>query len=223
MSGSDRLQLLSLRELSLRQPVEVPCLPLGMSEIDRVINGFPRGSISEIVGEPGSGGTTLLMKLFAAATARMEICAYIDATNTFDPSSAAATGVLLSQLVWVRCEGNVDAALRSADHLLQAGGFGVVALDLGGISMRILRRIPGSFWYRFRGAIEHTPTILVILGREIVTRSTASLQLKLHSKKTLWIARNGGSGLFRGLNFELVRVKPMRHGSVCLTATPRLS
>src|SRR6188768_2207402 len=106
MAGKDQVQLLSLRELSLRQPVEVPCLPLGMSEIDRLIEGFPRGAISEIVGEPGSGGTSLLMRLFAAATARMEICAYLDATGTFDPSSAAATGVLLSQVVWVRCEGN---------------------------------------------------------------------------------------------------------------------
>jgi recombination protein RecA len=163
------------------------------------------------------------MKLFASATARMEICAYIDATGTFDPFSAVATGVLLSQLVWVRCEGNVDAALRSADHLLQAGGFGVVALDLGGISIRILRRIPSSFWYRYRRVIEHTPTILVILGREIVTRSCASLQLKLRPEKTLWVARGGGSGLFRGLSFELLRVKPMRQGTVSLIASPRLS
>lgn len=223
MSGKEQVQLLTLRELSIRQPVEVPCLPLGVSEVDRLIEGFPRGSISEIVGEPGSGGTSLLMKLIAAATARMEICAYIDATGTFDPSSASVTGVHLSQLVWVRCGGDADAALQSADHLLQAGGFGVVALDLGGVSFRILRRIPSSFWYRYRRVIEHTPTILVILGREIVTRSCASLQVKLRSEKTLWVARSGGSGLFRGLTFDLLRVKPMRQGTVSLNASPRLS
>lgn len=223
MAGKAQSQLLSLRELSLRRPVEVPCLPIGIAEVDRLIDGFPRGSISEIVGEAGSGGTSLLMKLFAAATARKEICAYIDAVGTFDPSTAADNGVSLSQLVWVRCEGDVDVALRSADHLLQAGGFGVVAIDLVGISLRVLRRIPGSFWYRYRRVIEHTPTILVILGKDLVTRSCASLQLQVRPTKRLWASRGGGSGLFRGLSFDLVQVKPMRQGSVSLTARPRLS
>lgn len=223
MAGKAQFKLMSLRELSLRRHGEVPCLPTGMVEIDRLIDGFPRGSISEIVGETGSGGTSLLMKLFAAATARVEICAYIDTIGTFDPACAAGTGVSLSQLVWVRCDGNVDAALRSADHLLQAGGFGVVALDLGGISLRVLRRIPGSFWYRYRRVIEHTPTILVVLSRDLVARSSASLQLRVRPAKRLWASRNGGSGLFRGLSFELLSVKPLRQDSTVLLATPRLS
>ncbi|MEP7270688.1 MAG: hypothetical protein ABI882_04255 [Acidobacteriota bacterium] len=222
MASKAQFKLLSLRELSHQRPVEVPSLPTGMADVDQLIDGFPRGAISEIVGEAGSGGTSLLMKLFAAATARMEICAYIDANGAFDPSSAAATGVTLSQLVWVRCDGNINAALRSADHLLQAGGFGVVALDLAGISLRVLHRIPSSFWYRYRGVIEHTSTILVILGREIVTRNCASLQLRVRPAKRLWVCRGGGSGLFRGLSFELLPVKPMRQGSVMLVATPRL-
>ena len=46
------------------------------------------------------------------------------------PAPAASAGVELSKLVWVRCGGNAEHALRAADLLIQAGGFGVVALDL---------------------------------------------------------------------------------------------
>jgi hypothetical protein len=223
MAGKAHLEMVNLRELSLLQHVEAASLPIGVPEVDQLIHGFPRGAISEIVGETGSGGTSLLTKLFAAATARMEICAYVDSSGAFDPASAAESGVSLSQLVWVRCDCDVDAALRSADHILQAGGFGVVALDFGGVSLRILRRIPSSFWYRYRRVIEHTSTILVVLGRELVARNCASLQLRVRPVKRLWIGRNGGSGLFRGLSFELLPVKPMREGSATLMATPRLS
>ncbi len=223
MAEKAQFQFLSLREIGLRRSVEISFLPTGMAEVDQLIEGFPRGAISEIVGEAGSGRTSLLMKLIAAATARMEICAYVDAIGAFDPASAAASGVSLSQVVWVKCEGNIDAALRSTDHLIQAGGFGVVALDLGSVSSKILRQIPGSFWHRYRLAIEHTSTVLVILGRDLLARGCSSLQLRVRPKKRLWVSLSGGSGLFRGLSFELFPIKPMRQGSVSLVATPRLS
>ena len=49
------LKLVSLRELGLRRHVERALLPTGISEVDGLIEGFPRGAISEIVGETGSG------------------------------------------------------------------------------------------------------------------------------------------------------------------------
>ena len=59
-------------------------------------------------------------------------------------------GVELSKLVWVRCGGNAEHALRAADLLIQAGGFGVVALDLAEAAPAALNRIPPTAWFRFR-------------------------------------------------------------------------
>jgi len=106
-------------------------LASGIPDLDALIGGFPRGSITEIVGPESSGRTTLANTLLAAATARGEICCHIDTSDAFDPVSAAQAGTVLSQLIWVRCGGNAEHAFKAADAILHAGGFGVVLLDLG--------------------------------------------------------------------------------------------
>ncbi len=68
------------------------------------------------------------------------------------PARPRAVGVELSKLVWVRCGGNAEHALRAADLLIQAGGFGVVALDLAEVAPAALNRIPPTAWFRFRRA-----------------------------------------------------------------------
>src|SRR5947209_19414549 len=64
---------------------------------------FPRGCLTEIYGPASSGRTTLLYAALAAATAREEVCALVDADDAFDPASAAAACVVLPRLLWVRC------------------------------------------------------------------------------------------------------------------------
>src|SRR5260221_14498332 len=63
---------------------------------------LPRGAITEVIGAPSSGRTTLLCSVLAAATQRQEVCAIVDTADTFDPTSAAAAGVNLRFLLWVR-------------------------------------------------------------------------------------------------------------------------
>src|SRR5579884_2240834 len=86
----------------------------------------PRGALTEITGPVSSGRTAFLHALLAAATAEEEYCALIDADDAFDPESASAAGVRLSQVLWVRCGGNVEHAFKAADLLAQGGGFGFV-------------------------------------------------------------------------------------------------
>ena len=95
------------------QPRE--CLPTGIAPLDALTGGFPRGAISEILGPESSGRTTLVHSLLAASTAQHEICAYVDTDDSFDPVSAAAAGVALSQLLWIRCGHNAGHALKAAD------------------------------------------------------------------------------------------------------------
>src|SRR5438309_720649 len=39
----------------------------------------------------------------ARATQRGEVCALVDVSDAFDPASAAAAGIEMSRLLWVRC------------------------------------------------------------------------------------------------------------------------
>jgi hypothetical protein len=184
-------------------------IPTGLAPLDALIDGFPRGAISEILGSESSGRTTLLHSLLSAATAKLEICAYVDTDDSFDPVSAAAAGVALSQLVWIRCGHNAGHALKAADYLLHAGGFGVVVLDLCQASPRIANHIPISYWYRFRRAIENTPTILALVEKQPLAKSCASLMLETKLKKTAWIGKPGFE-LLREVELEAVPRKPVR-------------
>jgi recombination protein RecA len=148
------------------------------------------------VGARSSGRTSLLHALLAASTGRGEFAALVDAGDAFDPCSAAAAGVELSRLVWVRCGGQrpsasekVEPAMRAADLLIQAGGFGVVALDLADAAPRQLQRIPATAWFRFRRAVETTPTILAVLADRPLARSCASLAVKLPARRAEFTGR----------------------------------
>jgi len=75
----------------------------GISAIDSLTGGLPRGCLTEVCGPASSGRTTLLLAALAAATRRGEFCAVVDASDALDPHSAAAAGVDLDRLLWVRC------------------------------------------------------------------------------------------------------------------------
>lgn len=184
-------------------------LPTGIASLDQNIEGFPRGAISEIIGLECSGRTTLIYSLLSAATAKFEVCAFIDTDDTFDPVSADAAGIALSQLVWIRCGHNTAHALKAADYLLHAGGFGMVVLDLCQVPARMANRIPISYWYRFRRAIENTPTILALIEKEPLARSCAALMIELKRKKTIWTGAPGFE-LLREIELEAMPRKPVR-------------
>jgi len=187
----------------------IETLPTGLTALDALIQGFPRGAISEIIGPDSSGRTTLVHSLLAASTANLEICAYIDTCDSFDPVTAATAGVALEQLVWIRCGKNAEHALKAADYLLHAGGFGVVVLDLCQLSPRISNRIPISYWYRFRLAIENTPAILALVEKQPLAKSCASLMLEMKRKKTVWTGAPGFQ-ILRESELEAAPRKPVR-------------
>src|ERR1035441_10352484 len=162
--------LLKQFESILRAPLDWQSRPeperalTGIPEIDSATGGLPRGALTEIVGPASSGRTSLLLSLLAAATARQEVCALVDAEDAFSPHSAAHAGVQLSRLLWVRCGHSAEHALKAADLLIQGGGFGLVVMDLGDTAPHTARRISLASWVRLRRAVAHTPTILVSLA-----------------------------------------------------------
>jgi hypothetical protein len=76
-------------------------------------------------------------------------------------------------------EQRLEKVLRATDLLLESGGFGLIALDLGDLPSQAARRIPLTTWFRFRRAVEHTPTILLALEQQAIAGSCSSLLLQL--------------------------------------------
>lgn len=159
----------------------------GVPEIDSLAGGLPRGGLTEICGPPCSGRTSLLISALAERTAHEEVCALVDGRDSFDPHSAEAAGVELKQLLWVRCR-NIDQAFRATDLLIQGGGFGLIALDLSDVPPETVRYVPLNAWFRFRRAVEDTPTILVVLEQEPNAKTCASLVLRLGTGPAIWSA-----------------------------------
>ncbi|MBV9086403.1 MAG: hypothetical protein JOY79_02870, partial [Acidobacteriaceae bacterium] len=107
--GDERLQsVVPASRLSVRpRPVTVST---GIAELDALAGGLPRGALTEVVGTASSGRSSVLMSVLAAATAREEVCALVDTDDAFDPQSAAAAGVDLQRVLWVRCGEQVSGS-----------------------------------------------------------------------------------------------------------------
>ena len=164
----------------IHEKAVVETLSTGVSEIDALTGGLPRGAISEIFGPASSGRTSLMYSMLAYATRHEETCALVDTNDVFAPTAATAAGVDFDRLLWVRCAGNLENAFKAADLLLHAGGFGLVILDLGDVAGKDARRIISSWWYRFRRTVEDRPTVLAVISEEACTRSCAALTLELN-------------------------------------------
>jgi hypothetical protein len=176
----------------IRQKSAPDLLPTGIPDID-----IPRSTLTEIHGPLSSGRTSILMGALARTTRQPECCAFIDAGDAFDPHSAADAGVILENLLWIRCGGSAENALKAADLVIQAGGFGIVALDLAGIPARDVRRISLASWFRLRHAVEKTPTALVVIEEELNAHSCSTLQVAVRASNF----RMQGK-LLRGLNVD---------------------
>jgi recombination protein RecA len=301
-------------------PEMVSC---GISDLDRLAGGLPRGCLTEIYGPSSSGRTGLLLAALAASTRHGQACALVDVSNAFDPYSAAAAGMHFPNLLWIRCGADdvepeqtfsepgssppltannsssaprsallsrdplgekhlavkprdmiarirtenlkphelknlqvqqpgefgidyaqrktirsyeprsehkserqsdtrggskslsrntgsslafedrklarnkewkrLEQAVKATDLLLQSGGFGMVAIDLGDVPETFARRIPLTSWFRFRRAVENTATVLLVVAQAPCARTCASLLLRLEEQSSVAARESSGS------------------------------
>ena len=169
-------------------------VPTDVAALDACLRGgLPRGQLCEIAGPRSSGRLTVLLQLMAAAVRRGEIVAFVDTFDRFDVASAVAAGVDLTRVLWIRgqsiartqgaasasLERAIDRALKSLNLVLQAGGFGVVAIDLADVPLPALTRIPFTTWLRVQRTIEGSDTACVLVTPEPMARSAGGLTLTL--------------------------------------------
>lgn len=172
-------------KIAEKRPGEV--IPTGIPQIDSFTQGgLPRGAITEVFGPASSGRTSFMLSALAHASNHEEVCALVDTSNAFDPTSGARAEVNCERLLWIRCDNNLERAFKATDLLLQGGGFGLVLLDLGDVPAKSAKRIISSWWYRFRRTLEATTTALVVIAEDTCVRSCAALSLELRADTCLW-------------------------------------
>jgi recombination protein RecA len=206
-----------------RRP-EQKTIPTGIPQIDSVTGGVPASALTEICGSSlaSSGKTSVLVSLLAQAT-QNHFCALVDAEDSFDPASALAVGVNFSRLLWVRCGKNksklkpMEQAFKTADMLLQSGGFGLIVVDLSSLPERLVRKVPLTTWFRFSRVVEKQPTTLVFLAQQPHATSCAGLVLNLKARPAVW----SGKLLTQfNLEAEVIRTREKKHSQ---SAKPNFS
>jgi hypothetical protein len=216
----DRTLTTSLPQADPRD--EAAVAPSGIAALDaRLGGGFPRGQLSELTGPRSSGRTSLLGQMMAAATARGELVALVDALDMSDPESAAGAGVDLARLLWIRghvvinpgmCrdlnQRAMEQAIRALTLVLQAGNFGLVVFDVAEAPADAVRRLPFTTWMRLQRMVEGSPTACVLVGGEPMARSAAGLTLKLGIRDS-GVGIRFGAMLFEGqtLDARVIRAR----------------
>lgn len=287
--------------------------PTGIDALDELLHGgVPQGALTELIGPECSGRTSIALSFLARMTREERVCAWIDVSNALDPVSAAAAGVDLRRLLWLRCgvtsatarpasykfelpekylaapvakQGlhgggfgrhprlevkglsnavagllqseamsprcaepqppvryrqeisepplagaqkaahrpctpskpwpRLEQALRSADLLLQAGGFSGIVLDMGSLAPEFVSRVPLASWYRYRAAAERTQSSMLLLTQCACAKSSAELVLRLQVAEPIY----DESTVFSGIQPH-VKVIRQRHPPAASNVVP---
>ena len=201
---------------------DVARMPTGVAALDASLGGgWRRGEVSEILGCRSSGRTGVLISTLAAATSRGEVVGLVDAFDRFDPVTAAAAGLDLDRVLWVRgaslisgmnwtgrthpfaklrlIEEGISRAVRALDLIIRAGGFGVAALDLAGVPARALNALPYTTWMRLAHANEGQPTVCLLVGESSMGRSARGTSIELEASGR-WMGSSRQSRRFAGFD-----------------------
>lgn len=195
-------------------------LVTGIAAIDAALHGgLPRGQVSEFHGGASSGRTGLALALVSGVTRRGALAAFVDPADRLDPGSAAAAGIDLDRLLWLR-GGKPGASpkhplarfVAATSTLVDSALFDLVVLDLVGSSERELQMLPLTTWTRLRRGIEGSATALLILVGAHIAHGAGGASLALSSRGPRFSGAPGPGRLLRGLSGEATigRMTPYR-------------
>jgi recombination protein RecA len=196
-----------------RSRIPLHTLSTGSATLDELTSGgLPRGAMTEFHALASCGKTSAAYRAMAQATRAGELCALVDISDAFSPAEAAAAGVVLSRVLWIRCADRqsepgqrklprrvadalspkraltaLERALKCLDLILRSGGFGLVVLDLADVSAAESKRVPLTSWFRFRRTVEGTSTALLVLAPVACAPTCSSVSLQFESTADCWI------------------------------------
>lgn len=110
---------------------EAPHISTGYPQLDSALGtgGIPRGRISELMGVPTSGMTSIALQILAQAQVGDSAAVYLDLDRNFDPVYARRGGVLLERLVLVH-PFSAGQALDMLPDFVHNGGFALLICDM---------------------------------------------------------------------------------------------
>jgi hypothetical protein len=217
-------ELLRVRRLRAEAPPlrgeDVRHVPIatGVAALDALLGGgLRRGALSELRGPASSGRTGLALALAAGVTRRGALAAWVDPADRLDPASAAASGVDLSRLLWLRGAPARAGARSLAESvaatavLLGSGLFDLVTLDLLGVPDPELRRLPLTTWTRLVRTVEGTATAFLLLAARHVAQGPGGISLALDARGAVFSGAAGPGRLLRGLAVEAAVGRHLPH------------
>ncbi|HSK77678.1 MAG TPA: hypothetical protein VLQ45_14605 [Thermoanaerobaculia bacterium] len=201
-----RSHIRSARDLAreVREEEDEP-IPTALPALDRLLEGgLPKGQLVELIGARSSGRFSTLLSVLAARTGVGEAAALVDLGDGLDPETAAAMGVDLERLLWVRPEKLKDA-LAAAEMLLGAG-FPLVVLDLGPPPVRGGRGVEAA-WLRLARAARAHGAALLVGSPYRVTGTAPAVVLKAGKARPAWLGGEGSPRLLAGVSSRLTLEK----------------
>jgi hypothetical protein len=182
-------------------------LATGVEPLNRLLSGgLPQGLV-ELVGRRSSGRFSIGLAALASVTSTGEPAAFLDPGEHLDPQAAAAAGVELELLLWVRPR-RVKETLAAAEMLL-AAGFPLVVADLG-LSARGARFVPDAAWIRLARASQAQGASLFLLTPYRMSGIAADAVVTADAARPLWRGSGKSPRLVTGLSSRLTLQKLAR-------------
>jgi hypothetical protein len=189
---------------SARHQVEHLTLSTGFTELDSLLGGgVPYGHLTELIGQPTSGRSSLACSLIVSAQTKAQAVVYLDGGATFDPDYALSCGVKLTDLLLVRP--NASAVLDILVDIVVCPVPNIVVFNLAsGINPAQL----SNALDRLYPALSRSHGLLLILGKSPISPLAA---LRLHLKRQSWIKRGED---IRGYRAKVTILKSRRGNEV---------
>jgi RecA/RadA recombinase len=185
---------------SARHKTEHPTLSTGFSELDLLLGGgVPYRQLTEFIGQPTSGRSTLAYKLITSAQAKAQAVVYLDGGESFDPDYAISCGVKLTDLLLVRPKHS--AVL---DILIDVIASQVPSLVVSNPASDVSQAQLLSAIDRLYPALTRSHGLLVILGTSPISPLAS---LRLHVQRRSWIKQGED---IRGYRAKVIIVKDKR-------------
>ncbi|HXO22042.1 MAG TPA: hypothetical protein VOA87_19165, partial [Thermoanaerobaculia bacterium] len=148
-----------------------------------------------------SGRFSSVLAALAAVTAVGEAAGLVDLGDHLDPAAAAAMGMDLQRLLWLRPR-NLKQALAGAEMLI-GGGFPLVVIELGSPPLAGGRGAEGA-WVRLAHAAREQGTALLVGSPYRVSGTAAAAVLQAERTRFAWEGGGSSPRILDGLSARLV-------------------
>jgi hypothetical protein len=183
-------------------------LPTSIADLDRLLGGgLARGTVLELVGRGSCGRLGIVLATLAVVTRTGEPVALVDRGGHLDPRAAAASGVDLERVLWIRPSRLHEAV--SAAEMLVATGFPLVAMDLGLPPIR--GRAATAAWLRLARVCADRQAVVLVTSPYRVSGCAAAAVLRADRGRGRWVGSAPGPRLLEGLSTPWHSVRRRGH------------